>query len=252
VIYIDIYIDIYERHNMNKDTSTTNTSNHNHPISESIQAVAQKILEKANTLQSERNTLEQLTILESTLEQSYQDEKVLRTRHGLELELMQTTHEEQDVLDRLEMYKEEMMSQEKEMNGIKDVMEEERKVMAPHLCKIRLYQMHVEGDLEQKQTMKRKRQEQLDELHFQHERDVMEEAEFIKEYNEIENDIEILKEEERKEDEEIAALGLQIRAMLEKKSALRKVLYDAKEKNEIGNERLRLWEEEVLRLRSGA
>ena len=120
---------------MNKDTSTTNTSNHNHPISESIQAVAQKILEKANTLQSERNTLEQLTILESTLEQSYQDEqdhynqirmdllKVLRTRHGLELELMQTTHEEQDVLDRLEMYKEEMMSQEKEMNGIKDVME---------------------------------------------------------------------------------------------------------------------------------
>jgi len=249
---------------MNKDTSTTNTSNHNHPISESIQAVAQKILEKANTLQSERNTLEQLTLLESTLEQSYQDEqdhynqirmdllKVLRTRHGLELELMQTTHEEQDVLDRLEMYKEEMMSQEKEMNGIKDVMEEERKVMAPHLCKIRLYQMHVEGDLEQKQTMKRKRQEQLDELHFQHERDVMEEAEFIKEYNEIENDIEILKEEERKEDEEIAALGLQIRAMLEKKSALRKVLYDAKEKNEIGNERLRLWEEEVLRLRSGA
>lgn len=244
------------------DTSTT-TSNHNH-ISESIQAVAQKILEKANTLQSERNTLEQLTLLESSLEKSHQDEeehynnirmdllKVLRIRHGLELELIQTTHEEQDILDRMEMYKEEMSSQEKEINEIKDAMEEERKIMAPHLCKIRLYQMHVEGDLEQKQTMKRKRQEQLDELDFQHERNLMDEAEFIKEYNEIESEVEILKEEERKEDEEIAALGLQIRAMLEKKSALRKVLYDAKEKNEIGNERLRLWEEEVLRLRSGA
>lgn len=242
---------------MNQDTFTSASN----PISESIQAVAQKILEKANTLQSERKTLEQLTLLESSLYESNQDEedqydlirmnllKVLRVRHGLELELIQITREEQDVLDRIEKYKEQISIQEKELNEWKEAVEDEMKMMAPHLCKIRLYQMDIEGNLEQKQEMKRKRKEQLDDLQFKHERNVMDVTEYVKELSHIEDEIEIMKDEEKQEDEEIAALGLQIRAMLEKKSALRKVVYEAREKNEIGNERLRLWEEEVLRLR---
>lgn len=245
---------------MNQDISTS-TSN---PISESIQAVGQKILEKANCLKSERNTLEQLTLLESSLYESHQDEqnqynrirmdllKVLRMRHGLELELMQMTREEQDVLYRVETYKEELSIQERELKQWKNSIEDEIKMIGPHLCKIRLYQMEIEGTLEQKQRMKRKRQEQLDELRFKHERNSSDVIEYTKECNQIEEEIEIMKDEEKREDEEIAALGLQIRAMLEKKSALRKVLYEAKEKNEIGNERLRLWEEEILRLRSSA
>jgi uncharacterized protein YlzI (FlbEa/FlbD family) len=242
---------------MNQDTFKSASN----PISESIQAVAQKILEKANTLQSERKTLEQLTLLESSRYKSSQDEEdqydlirmdllqVLRMRHGLELELIQITREEQDVLDRIEKYKEQISIQEKELNEWKEAVEDEMKMMAPHLCKIRLYQMDIEGNLEQKQEMKRKRKEKLDDLLFKHERNVVDVTEYVKELSHIEDEIEIMKDEGKQEDEEIAALGLQIRAMLEKKSALRKVVYEAREKNEIGNERLRLWEEEVLRLR---
>lgn len=236
-------------------------NDHTNALSESIQAIGQKILEKANTLQAEQQTLEQLSILESSLSGSIQECKdqhrhirknlleVLRDRHGVELKILQSTLDRKDAFKRLEMYQQQIATREKEWNSLNDLHQEEIKIMSPHLCEIRIHEIKVIHELEEKRDRKRRVKEQLDDLQSKHDGYLSDTADYTKSVEEIEQIIRHLEEAERSEDEEIAALGFQIKAMLEKKTALRNVLYEARERNEVGNERMRLWEEEMLRIR---
>jgi chromosome segregation ATPase len=225
----------------------------------SISAIAQRIQEKADALNSERNVLQDLqnqlqTLTQQQALQSSKNEalkydllKQTRSKIGLEIEIMRRD-------DRMRELKRKIVSQEKEMDDlqqeiqrVKEESARDQEMFTPHFVKIELFQRQLEGDLNERREKRRKREQQLDSFVSERERNLEFAMDLKRDQERAETEIEVMRQVEVAEDEEIAALAMQIRATLSKRTSLRSALEDARKRNKEANLTMVKWEEECMK-----
>jgi len=229
----------------------------------SITAIARRIQEKNNTLQSERERLLQLQQKLSNLQQehSIQQKQIAQSRYHLLKETARAANLEMEWMDRCastEKSKSMVNQHDREIQVLterlaqirKECQRDEEEVYAPHLTKITIYQKTLERDLADIRKRKREREEKLASLDSQHQENSTSIKRMKCDKEKIEADLLMMEHEERAEDEEIAALAMQIKATLAKRVSLRSCMEDAKERNRAANEKMIDWENRIMSLSS--
>jgi len=195
----------------------------------SIAAVAARIQERANEVASERAAVElakaQLQELQTLLknERKMNDTirrimlSTVRSRHGVEMELCKIRDEQEERLFNVEQYQRETQEAVEEMEQVHDVWEDTvRDVYVEHDLQRELYRRSVHGRIKRREQHMKERDQKLHQLAqetkiFEEETKRMEE-----ETKQLEKNIIDLDSREEKEDEQVAALAMQIRATIAK------------------------------------
>jgi len=156
--------------------------------------------------------------------------------------------------DRMRELKRKIVSQEKEMDDlqqeiqrVKEESARDQEMFTPHFVKIELFQRQLEGDLNERREKRRKREQQLDSFVSERERNLEFAMDLKRDQERAETEIEVMRQVEVAEDEEIAALAMQIRATLSKRTSLRSALEDARKRNKEANLTMVKWEEECMK-----
>ena len=205
-------------------------------------AVASRINERNNALKTELATLEllreeqqgaKLSLLEEEKSSREVREELLtavRSRHGLELECLRMKGEMakiDDAVRRMRSNTDDIREQTKELQ--RKFTEEQVPIFAEHLTQISFFTMKSEATLERAQTKKRRREEKLAYLHDETKRQQEEITNMKREHDMLRENIVEMGQMEEEEDEDLVALNMQIKSVLEKKSLLRTSLKDTKE-----------------------
>ena len=226
----------------------------------SITAIANRIQEKANALKSEQNLLQDLQqqlqdLTKDHTSQCTQNDtlkynllKQVRSRHGVELELMRRQDCIKELQSKIDNYEKEIAFLQLERTRVKAEFFQDQEIYTPHLVKIELFQRQLEGDLGDRRERRLKRESELDSLILGRGRDLEEAKAMHREKERIETETEVMQQVEMREDEEIAALAMQIRSTLSKRTSLRSALEDARKRNEKANDTMIKWEEECMKL----
>jgi chromosome segregation ATPase len=227
----------------------------------SIAAVAQRIHERANQVASERASVQvhkaELAELQALLQQEQAKTNAtrrtmlstVRERHGVEMELFQIQDLLQERLDKLQEYEQETDQLQQEQARVSDEWEEEtlQDYVEQHLQR-EFYKRSVQGRIQQRQECIQERNDKLHQLQqeqasFQRETNIM-----AQETKRLEAKIVEMDSGEEKQDEQVAALSMQIQATIQKRSALRKTLREAQEACQKANREMREWEQKRLDL----
>jgi hypothetical protein len=208
----------------------------------SLAAVASRINERNNALRSELATLELLRSEEedakailiaeekSTREMRQELLTAVRSRHGLELECLRTKGETakiEEAMSALRSGIDDIRERTKQLHRKFD--EEQVPIYAAHDVSTKVYTMKSEATLERAQTKKRRREEKLAYLKVETRRQHEETKRMVEENERLRENILALDELEEEEDEDLVALNMQIRSVLEKKASLRTSLKEVKE-----------------------
>lgn len=228
----------------------------------SITAIAQTIQEKANALTAERDLLQDLQQKFQDLAQEqecqaatnhrlkYKLLKQIRKRHGVELEQMQREDCIQDIISMIQMWKAELGILHQDLESVQKEFQYDLQIQTPHIVKIELFQRRIEGELNQHREKRQKREHELNDLISERHQNLQQAKETQNEQEQIEAEIASMERNEVGEDEEIAALAMQIRATLSKRASLRGANEKARERNQKANEKMMMLEEECLMLSS--
>ena len=197
---------------------------------DSIIAVAARIQDRANQLSSEQSILEVLNLqvkdakhaLQQLSEQNcYIREKLLAktmTRHGLELEIIRRKHKIDELEEQISNLRNIKISQ-LEQRVVAQRLEHDRVssiVYATHEFEMDIYRRKIESKLRIRRDKGLKRKGKLNNLILGTERHCEEITSIHKEREIITDEISAMREMEVREDEEIAAIAMQIRATLAK------------------------------------
>jgi DNA repair exonuclease SbcCD ATPase subunit len=211
-------------------------------MSSSLAAVASRINERNNALRAELASLELLrnehqdakTLLDaeekSTREVREELLMAVRSRHGLELECLLKKGEMEKLNDAVAVIK----SKTDNIRNIREELErkfteEQAPIYATHDISTKVYMMKAEATLERAQTKKRQREEKLAYLHDETKRRREDTSNMRAENDMLNENIMEMSEMEEEEDEDLVALNMQIKSVLEKKASLRKSLKQTKE-----------------------
>mmetsp|Transcript_7506 Transcript_7506/g.9263 ORF Transcript_7506/g.9263 Transcript_7506/m.9263 type:complete len:236 (-) Transcript_7506:630-1337(-) len=225
--------------------------------SNSITAVASRIQERALQLASERASLNviltELKQANETLQlESKENAKIrrkllsiVRSRHEVELEFIGVQDEIATLGEKTNHLKNDTKENMVKISKIHDEWNDIAKdIYAKHETKRELYKRKKMKDIEFLEQQKRRREERLEKLTKDSE-DANKDAAFMhNEREKLRNELVELNEQEEREDEELSALVMQIKATLAKKSSLRETLKDAQDMHREANENALKWEQE--------
>mmetsp|Transcript_2006 Transcript_2006/g.3051 ORF Transcript_2006/g.3051 Transcript_2006/m.3051 type:complete len:236 (+) Transcript_2006:90-797(+) len=228
--------------------------------SSQIMQIANRIQQKATALTEEQHHLQNLqdelqSLTHQRKKQRLDSESLrisllqkLQSRHGMELEGFQRKRDLQDRQSKIDKYKDQIILLENEIVFLQEKMKkEEEQTYTPHLVKIELYQRTLDHKVQECRSKKRLREKELDSFVFQRERNLEEANGLKREEERVETEIGVLKQVEGNEIQEIAALSMQIRMTISKRASLRSALKDARERNEVANQKMIKWEEECMK-----
>ena len=225
----------------------------------SITAIASRIQEKADILTSERNLLEELQqqVQDLTAQhksQLSQNERLkyellthTRKKVGVEIELMKRVETTNVLKKQISSHKKEIECLEKEIARVKTDCARDQETFSPHMVTTELFQRKLEDGLQKKRERRRKREQKLDSFVVEREKNLELSKDMKRDQERIESEIEVMKHVEVAEDEEVAALAMQIRATLSKRTSLRRALEDARDRNREANETMVKWEKQCIR-----
>ena len=199
----------------------------------SIAAVAARIQERAYQLSSERTRLQQTQLELEEIQKLYQTEidknaqvrremlTTVRMRNGIELDSVMKIQEEIiNYEQKLDNAEEEYNDAEMKLQKLENIWEKmEVNVYADHEVKLELYKRKIEGKIERRKARKKRREDRLNEL-IKTSLDADKNATLL--HREIANareEIRRLDLSEEREDEEISALAMNIRATVAKVSS---------------------------------
>lgn len=199
----------------------------------SIAAVAARIQERAYQLSSERTRLQQTQLELEEIQKLYQTEidknaqvrremlTTVRMRNGIELDSVMKSQEEIiNYEQKLDNAEEEYNDAEMKLQKLENIWEKmEVNVYADHEVKLELYKRKIEGKIERRKARKKRREDRLNEL-IKTSLDADKNATLL--HREIANareEIRRLDLSEEREDEEISALAMNIRATVAKVSS---------------------------------
>ena len=242
----------------NSTIDTIKTSNNT--ALASISAIAQRIQEKADALTTERQTLQEIQTKIQSISHLHNlqlsKNKVLhydvlqqtKTKIGLEIEVARRD-------DRIRELKRKILARDSEMEELKQHVQslqdqadrEVEDVFAPHLVTIESFQRNIEQNLNEHNERRRKRQHMLDSFVVEREKNLESVKDMKRNQEKLEMEIEVMKQVEVAEDEEIAALAMQIKATLSKRTSLRGGLEDARKRNRDATEKMIQWEEQCMK-----
>jgi chromosome segregation ATPase len=238
------------------DTIKTN----NNTALASISAIALRIQEKADALTTERQTLQEIQTKIQSISELHNlqlsKNKVLqydvlqqtKTKIGLEIEVARRD-------DRIRELKRKILARDSEMEDLKQHIQslqnqadrEVEDVFAPHLVTIESFQRNIEQNLNEHNERRRKRQHTFDSFVAEREKNLESVKDMKRHQEKLEMEIEVMKQVEVAEDEEIAALAMQIKATLSKRTSLRGALEDGRKRNRVATEKMIQWEEECMK-----
>ena len=187
---------------------------------EGIAAVAERIRDRANQLQSERAVLE-LVKAEQDQQQAILDEEgevcgqvrrkyltALRSRHGVELELWKMEEQKRECIEATEQLEQES----KDILAYKEEIQENwerlvRDVIAPHTLHQEIYRHSFQASMDHVEKMDVKRNQQLSFLAMQIDAFRKERKRMESEKTHLQEEATQMEESKQKEDEEMAELA---------------------------------------------
>lgn len=198
--------------------------------SSSIVAVASRIQERANILSAERDTLDSLkqtcnqvnfSLDSQEIESNSVRKKLLstvRVRHGVELEILQQKDMarflKQDIHNTKEV---ETIDLKKEIVRLRENQSRIfETIFAPHIVQMQVHQRSVKKKLERQLGKRRRRETSLDAFALNRQKYGDEAIALEREKERLKLEVKKMRNTEKKEDEEIAGLALQITATLNK------------------------------------
>ena len=197
----------------------------------SIAAVAARIQERAHEVASERANVElakaELKHFQILLEQESKKHNhvrrtmlsTVRSRHGVEMELWKLRDEQEDYVHQLEEYKRETQQAKEELAQVHASWEDTvRDVYVEHDLHRELYRRCVQDQIQQRKECIRQREQRLVRLAQETKAFQQETKQMMEEAKQLEQNIVEMDSREAKEDEEIAALSMQIRSTISKVS----------------------------------
>lgn len=197
----------------------------------SIAVVAARIQERANEVASERAAVElakaELAQLEQVLkEESKQTARVRRTmlstvrsRHGVEMELLQICDQQEERLCKLEENQRETEQVKEEITKVHDEWEGAVKdLYVGHELQRELYRRSVSGRIKRREELVKEREERLRQIERETRAFEEETKRMMEETKRLEKSALEADSREQKEDEEMDALAMQIQATIQKVS----------------------------------
>ena len=221
----------------------------------SLAAVASRINERNNTLRSELATLSLLRSEErdaraifSAEEKSNRDVRrelltSVRSRHFLELECLRAQEEAAKIekaMTEMQSCIDDIREQTKQQQQEFD--EKQVPIYAAHDVSTKVCTMKFEATLERAQMKKRRREEKLSYLTEETKRQHTETNSMREEHNRLRENILALDEVEEEQDEDLVALNMQIKSVLEKKASLRTSMKEIQEELYNAEEHRDTWE----------
>jgi len=228
-----------------------------------IATVAQRIRDRALQLEAARRELSQLEATVRTARDDLAAERrshaagradlltAVRSRHGVELELLA-------VRDRAVAVDDEIGRIRAEAAQVRTAAAERRERWAdaeaalcvPHEVEAGTHRLAAEDAVRRLEERREERERRLRGLADRTARAAEEEAEQRREADRLREEAAELEGREEAEDEEVAALAMQIRATIRKKSSLRGALEEARERHGEANDRMLRMEREVTKYSS--
>mmetsp|Transcript_53317 Transcript_53317/g.79228 ORF Transcript_53317/g.79228 Transcript_53317/m.79228 type:complete len:232 (-) Transcript_53317:271-966(-) len=228
---------------------------------DNIAAVAARIQERASQLTSERatltTTLTELASEKATLEVAQNENNairrellaIIRSRHGVELELLRLRHDKNVNSKKTGDVKIEVKETNRKTFDLRKEWEKvSMDLYAKHEVEVELSQRRAEGAKRRRENKRRERQVKLHSLYAKAERAAMEAKTMHMKREKVREEIRRMDGQEEQEDEEIASLALQIKATLAKKTSLRAALKDSQDQHLSANEVMIRWEKECMEL----
>jgi len=232
------------------------------PPSLNIISIASRIQDRANQLSLEQSNLKILhncvkdsnnALQQESEKNSYVREELLsktREKDAIDLDLIFQKRKIEDINKKISILRNKEITQlNKIVTGQR--LEYDRvstTVYAPHEFKIENFRRNIESKLRSRREKILKRERKLKKLLADAKRFHEEATSTNKKQQERNDAIQVLDDMEVKEDEEITALAMQIRATLTKRMSLRSALQHAKERNNEVNQNMLKWEQECVQL----
>ena len=225
-----------------------------------IATVAQRIRDRALQLEATRFELSQLQNTVQTARDTLAAERrsnaavrtdlltALQSRHGVELKLL-------SVQDRTEAVEEEIGRIQDQTEQIRQTAAERRAqwssvesaVCVPHEVEAGTYQLAAQDAVRRLDEERQRRTRHLTRLADRTNRVLEDCADLQREMGRLQEETAEMESREEAEDEEVAALAMQIRATVRKKASLRGALEEARQRYEEANERMLRMEREVTK-----
>lgn len=197
----------------------------------SIAAIANRIQDRANQLSSDRSTLQRLETQLASIKNDLNDEQkkhevnreelLLQTRiaHEHELEIIKHKQMIRDLERKIQSNTNERNQVEFRIQSIqKQCDRDNSSIFVPHQYETLIFKRRLEHRVHKLKTKRRKREETLDRLALETERNREEVQSMEREGRRLQDEIKMMEDVEVREDEEIAAVAMQIRATLAKVS----------------------------------
>jgi chromosome segregation ATPase len=232
-------------------TLTNNASSQIMQIANRIQQKATTLTEEQNHLSSLQNHIQSLTHHrkdQTSTNQSLRKKLLqqLRSRHGIELELLKRKQDLQNLQGKIDKYRNHIIALQNDTALLQQRSHDDDAIYTPHLVKIELFQRNLDHKVNECRSKRRKREEELDALVLERETNLKLNQENHEETDCVQTDIAVMKQVEVNEDEEIASLSMQIRMTVSKRISLRSALKDARDRNEKANMDMVQWEENCI------
>lgn len=208
------------------DTCTSSEGGEN-----SIAAVAARIQERATEVASERAAVElakaELAQLQNILQQEEKKTgavrrtmlSTVRERHGVEMELYKVCDLQEERLSKLDDYQRETNDAKEEMMQVHEDWEDTvDDLYVEHNLQRELYKRCVNGRIKRREECIKERDQKLRQLEQETKSFEEETKHMTEETRQLEENIVDMDSREEKEDEEVTALSMQIRATIQKVS----------------------------------
>lgn len=230
-----------------------------------IATVAQRIRDRALQLEATRLELSQLEATVQTARDTLAAERksnaavrtdlltALQSRHGVDLELL-------SVQDRTGAVEEEIGRIQSQTEQIRQTAAERRAqwssvesaVCVPHEVEAGTYQLAAQDAVRRLDEERQRRTRHLTRLADRTNRVLEDCSQMQREMDRLQEETTEMESREEAEDEEVAALAMQIRATIRKKASLRGALEEARQRYEEANERMLRMEREVTKYSTSA
>jgi chromosome segregation ATPase len=196
-----------------------------------IAAVATRIQERALELVSERAAVELAKAEMEEIQQALDEEtkkngavrrtmlSIVRSRHGLELELWKVKDQQEERLTKIFEYECETEKLNDGASELEEVWEETvRDLYVDHDMQRELFSRSVQGRIRRRENHIKDRERRLRQLQQESKQFEQEEKRMVHQTNQLKSKIAETNERKETEDEEVAALAMQIRSTVAKVS----------------------------------
>lgn len=174
--------------------------------------------------------------------------EAVRSRHGVELELLKVEQQTGGMEDEIAAINEEAEQTRQATAQLRGKYARiETDIYARHEVEVGTYRLAAEDVVKRQERKRRKRERRLDDLALKADQCREEASAMERECTRLRDVVADMDGQEEREDEEVAALAMQIRATLKKKSSLRAALQEAKDRHREANEYMLRWEKEITR-----